>query len=435
MAPAPSPGPVLLQVLPAPADDHSARAPAPADDHSSRFAALPPEKQALALSFRPLTSPRTRHYPQLAAAILLVCTLLQLIVGAAYAANERAAVSGPTLRTGVRGLIVGLFVFFLLGSQLLFNTPTLARGGFHWRFLLSLPITLGVSVSVAFIPADGSSLGCISIFLLAYGLAYIVCQLVVVGPLLATGAHTDHQRSMGFPLTAMLVLFIGLVMGHVTLTQRYSSPLAGLLLPIGSSICRALALALLARSFHTLYYAPKQAYLALLPPLVSITPPSPVTAPPFLGDIEAIYGNTAAVAALIIGSSASIATILGAVLAPGSKAWILSLAASSLQEILYRTGTQQRVELWLATRFAAHFALQMPVHTAQTNALELVYLCSLGGAGTFAPTMAVCIGCLRAVTFGNPAAIVWLDMSPTMWHVLVAQIAFRLVVNAIVLGR
>jgi hypothetical protein len=167
---------------------------------------------------------------------------------------------------------------------------------------------------------------------------------------------------------------------------------------------------------------------------VSITPPSPVTAPPFLGDIEAIYGNTAAVAALIIGSSASIATILGAVLAPGSKAWILSLAASSLQEILYRTGTQQRVELWLATRFAAHFALQMPVHTAQTNALELVYLCSLGGAGTFAPTMAVCIGCLRAVTFGNPAAIVWLDVSPTVWKVLLAQLASQVVADAAVLA-
>jgi hypothetical protein len=28
--------------------------------------------------------------------------------------------------------------------------------------------------------------------------------------------------------------------------------------------------------------------------------------------------------------------------------------------------------------------------------------------------MAVCIGCVRAVTFGDAPAIVWLDVSPTV---------------------
>ena len=66
------------------------------------------------------------------------------------------------------------------------------------------------------------------------------------------------------------------------------------------------------------------------------------------------------------------------------------------------------------------------------SALELVYLHSLGGTGYVAPVMAMCIGCVRAVTFGDATAIVWLDVSPTVWKVLLAQIAFRLVADPIV---
>ena len=46
--------------------------------------------------------------------------------------------------------------------------------------------------------------------------------------------------------------------------------------------------------------------------------------------------------------------------------------------------------------------------------------------------MAVCIGCLRAVTFGDPAAIVWLDVSPTVWRVLLAQLVFGAMADATV---
>ena len=86
-----SPGPTLSQVVPAPADEPPARSRALGRATTeSRFQALPPEIQGLAFSFRPLTFPRIRPYPQLAAATLLVCTLLQLIVGVPYVANERA---------------------------------------------------------------------------------------------------------------------------------------------------------------------------------------------------------------------------------------------------------------------------------------------------------------------------------------------------------
>jgi hypothetical protein len=46
--------------------------------------------------------------------------------------------------------------------------------------------------------------------------------------------------------------------------------------------------------------------------------------------------------------------------------------------------------------------------------------------------MAVCIGCVRAATFGDPAAIVWLDVSPTVWKVLSAQLASQIVSDAAV---
>jgi hypothetical protein len=61
------------------------------------------------------------------------------------------------------------------------------------------------------------------------------------------------------------------------------------------------------------------------------------------------------------------------------------------------------------------------------NTLELVYLHSLGGTGYVAPVMAMCIGCMRAATFGDATAIVWLDASPTVWKVLLAQLASQIV--------
>ena len=119
-------------------------------------------------------------------------------------------------------------------------------------------------------------------------------------------------------------------------------------------------------------------------------------------------------------------------LSPTSTAWLLSLTASALQEVLIRTGVQQRAELWVAARLAAQFGVQWPLFFAQTTALELVYLHSLGGTGYVALTMAVCIGCLRPVTLGDPTAIVWLDVSPTVWLVLVAQLAFGAFADAMV---
>jgi hypothetical protein len=86
----------------------------------------------------------------------------------------------------------------------------------------------------------------------------------------------------------------------------------------------------------------------------------------------------------------------------------------------------------IAAKLAAKFEIQWPMRFAKICVLELVYLHSLGGTGYVAPTMAVCIGCARAVTFGDPYAIIWLDVNPTVWKVLLAQLVSQVVADATV---
>jgi hypothetical protein len=267
----------MLQVAPAPADAPLADSPSrPPRRHVTDAEELSPV--ALAFGFRPLVSPSTRYS---LLATLAVCILLQLVVGAPYAANERAADASPALR----GLIVGILLYHAIGPTSLLSAPTLVRGSFHRRFLLSLPITLAVSVAVAFIPLEGSTTGIISIQLIAYGLAYILC-ILSVNSLYATDEHKALDQSFGPPVVAIAVLFFGLVTAYVTLTTMYSNPLVGLLLPGGLTAVRVLGIFALVRSCHTFYYEPKQSF-AQLPPAQSHAN----VAPPLLGDIEAQYGS------------------------------------------------------------------------------------------------------------------------------------------------
>jgi hypothetical protein len=200
------------------------------------------------------------------------------------------------------------------------------------------------------------------------------------------------------------------------------------MLPTGSAVTRQLAILALGHSFHTFYFKPKQDFLQL-----SLSEQSQANVvPPLLGDVEAIYGYHAAFFALIIGNAASVASIVEAMLAPDSTAWAVSLVVSFLFQMIARTGIQQHVELWAAAKLAAKFDLQWPMRLALMSALELVYLHSLGGTGYVAPMMAVCIGCARAVTFGDATAILWLDVSPTVWMVLLAQLLSHIIGDAAV---
>jgi hypothetical protein len=416
----------FVQVVPAGAS--CAERPARRPSTVSRFKTLSDTERHLAFAVRALSQPRTRYS---LLTTLVVCTLLNLLVGVPYAVNERMTDASPMLQTAIRGLIVGVWAYFALGPMYFVIAPVTVRGNFHSRLLLSLPLTLGPAVGTAFIPVDGSTLGIISIALLTVVLSWALCRLALIAPLFATDEHKALNASFGLPLLAVGILFFGLIAAYIMLMQLYSSPFIGFLLPAGSVLTRQLAIFALARSLHKFYFEPKQAFLTQLS--VSAQSRADVL-PPLLGDVEAIYGPQVASFALMIGNVASVATIVEAMLRPQSRAWVLSMVVSLLIEALTRTGIQQRFELCVAAKLAAKLELQWPTRLAKMSALELVYLHSLGGTGYVAPTMAVCIGCVRAATFGDPYAIVWLDVSPTVWKVLLAQLASQVVTDAAVLA-
>ena len=429
VAPAPAEGIEDAEFLPVvPAGTSSVEGPVRRQGTVSRFTKLSDTDRQLAFALRALGQPRTRYS---LLTTLVVCTLLMLLVGVPYAVNERMNNANPMLQTAIRGLIVGIWAFFLLGPMFLVLPPFIVGGGFHPRFLLSLPLTLGPAVGAAFIPLDGSTPGIISIGLVTIGISYILCRLSLIAPFFATDEHKALSASFGPPTVAIGLMFFGLIAAYIMLIQLYSSPLIGVLLPAGSVVTRQLAIFALARSLRKFYFEPKQAFLTQLS---QSSQSQADVVPPLLGDIEAIYGPTVAFFALIIGNAASVATIVEAVLKPQSRAWVVSLVVSLLIEVLTRTGIQQRFELRVAAKLAAKFEIHWPTRFAKISALKLVYLHSLGGTGYVAPTMAVCIGCVRAATVGDPYAIVWLDVTPTVWKVLLAQLASQVVADAAVLA-
>ena len=121
---------------------------------------------------------------------------------------------------------------------------------------------------------------------------------------------------------------------------------------MGSFATRQVAIFALARSLHKFYFEPKQAFLTQLS---LSTHGEANVVPPLLGDVEALYGYTVAFFALLIGNAGSVATIVEAMLAPDSTAWVLTLVVSWLLEMLARTGVQQRFELYIAAEITAKF--------------------------------------------------------------------------------
>jgi hypothetical protein len=152
----------------------------------ARYAGLPEIKKDEARTFRPLGQPRIR---QALLATIVVCALLMVLVGVPYAANERVVNAPPVAQTARRGLIVGTWLYVFLAPIYLVNAAAIVRGGFHPRFLLSLPLTLGPAVGVAFIPVGGSTLGFVSIVVLTIGIGFAVCFVLLNAPFFATDEH------------------------------------------------------------------------------------------------------------------------------------------------------------------------------------------------------------------------------------------------------
>ena len=175
-----------------------------------RFRELPPPIRDLAFEFRHLARPRTRYSLMW---MFIACTLLQLTVAVPYAANELAVDTNPQLRKALRGIIVGFWCYFIIGATFLIYAPTVVRGGFHPRFLCSLPITLGVGVGVAFIPVNGEPPGIVTHGLLAFVLGFVLCALLLNVPFFATDEHSLRalDQNLGMPLCAIYTAFFGLI--------------------------------------------------------------------------------------------------------------------------------------------------------------------------------------------------------------------------------
>ena len=103
-----------------------------------------------------------------------------------------------------------------------------------------------------------------------------------------------------------------------------------------------------------------------------------------------------------------------------------------MNDVMLRIGILQRIEVWVAGKLHTYVGLEWPVRVAKVSALKLVYFSALGGTSYLAPVMALSIGCLRAATFGDVRAIVWVDVSPAVPWVLLAQFTLGVVSDLIV---
>ena len=168
----------------------SADAPPPATSGSrqswvAHFEGLPEAERTLAYAFRSFPQPGTSSS---LLASFGACMLLNLSVGAPYAANERTEGS-PALQTAMRGLVGFCLVYHIIGPIFLVNAPTIVRGGFHPRYLLSVPIALAVAVAAAFIPTGDYPLGIVSIGVIALVLGFVFCVCLLNVPFFATDEY------------------------------------------------------------------------------------------------------------------------------------------------------------------------------------------------------------------------------------------------------
>ena len=367
-------------------------------------------------------------------ASIVCCSLIQLLIGAPYAANEIAASTPRSLRTGIRGLIVGILSAGIWAPMACVNAPTLISGRFRWHFLLSIPMTVCVSVGVAFIPVVGSTFGIAANVLVGLLLSFILIN-AMNSRFFATPEHKKLNQSVGPPLVAVGFLFFGSIMLYVALTRWYSSSAIGLFLPVAEATLKFGVLLVLNRSCCKHYYEPKADFLQRLALThdtdaakgasaadLQSAPP----APPLLGDIEAVFANIAAVTAVVVGNGTFAATIVEVLVTPDSQSWIVGIVASCVMEMFVETGLAQRIQMWALVRFK----LQRLLHHAERTALDEVFLES--GSDFAAPLLAFAIGCLRAATFGDARAIVWYDVSPVVVWLLLVQVGCGLVSAALV---
>jgi hypothetical protein len=137
--------------------------------------------------------------------------------------------------------------------------------------------------------------------------------------------------------------------------------------------------------------------------------------------------------AVMLSNLVSVVTIVEVMVSPDSNAWISALVVGALIELGMRTGASQRVQLWAAQRLVARVPqLEWILRLLEFTALRLTYVRTQATCGFVVPVVALCIGGLRAVTFADARCLVWLDVSPTVYKLLIAQTLLALAVNALV---
>jgi hypothetical protein len=313
-----------------------------------------------------------------------------------------------------------------------------SRGGFHWRFALSVPITISVALAMAFIPVGDAMLGFIPIFVATNVISFVLSTVFLTTPIFHSDAHKTFGRGLGLPMMVLLSLFFTIVVGYVELTRTSAHPLVGLVLPAGCFVTEFVALKLLKRSLLRTYYEPKQQYITRLmqaapapvgpeeaPLQEAPTPANLEEVPPLVGDMEMVVGYTLALFALVLENAKFAASVVEVMFTPTSRMWIPALVASTIVETSKRTAAWHRFHYALLSRCGME-------RFAPIGAHKVAYTRSQDCSGLTAIVVMLSIGCLRAISFGDWHCIIWMDVSKSVSTVLAANAAaevFELLVS------
>ena len=388
------------------------------------------QEQLQATTFATIVVPR---HPLSLLATLLSSSLLVLVVVVPYCLNERWLQS-----TALRGLLISLLVAAINVTASLVNSPIGIRGsrGWHWRFNLDLPVTIAIGVGSAFIPVNGSTLGCASIFLVSFFTGAIVVTIMHTG-LHATQAHKALDEACGRPIIASLFFFFSIMVAYVELSRAANGSVAetfvGLLLPCGILFMEWQTLLIMKVLVKDKYCKPKADFIETLArfgegqravrlavePLepgahggepsaidaattptaagsatnrIGVEPSEPL--PPLLGHIEAPVGYIIGFMAIFIVNCPLLAMVLEVVYTPSSRSWAIGLSLSMAFTVLKQFG-------WLQHMMMRLFGLGGKAEWATMNAVKVAYLRAQLCGIYVSVSIMLSIGVLRAITFGH----------------------------------
>jgi hypothetical protein len=127
----------------------------------------------------------------------------------------------------------------------------------HRRYCAVLPLTVLISVCVSFVPVPGGYLAFVPVALTSSVLGFVVCILLLNGPLYATKEHSLLDRNLGPPVLISLVLFFAFLSSYIAITGVIRSAITGLLIPLGCQLAEFIVYQLNKRCFLLFYCRPQ----------------------------------------------------------------------------------------------------------------------------------------------------------------------------------